>query len=179
MKFKYFAYGSNMLVSRILDRCPSAKVIGPAAAEGFDLTFTKPSKDGSGKASIVSASGTDVPGVIFEIDVAELNRLDRAEGAGFGYERYGDFKVRVADGTECEVTTYLATEARADLAPYDWYLALVVAGAKEHSFGQHYINTLKSVPYLIDSCPERPSRTQAMEALRAAGWAEYDKLLKA
>lgn len=168
-----------MLVSRILDRCPSAKVIGPAAAEGFDLTFTKPSKDGSGKASIVSASGTDVPGVVFEIDNAELESLDRAEGAGFGYERYSDFKVRVADGAECEVTTYMATESRAELAPYDWYLALVVAGAKEHSFDQNYINTLESVPYLLDSKQERPSRAQALEALRTAGWEEYHKLLEA
>ncbi len=75
MTFHYFAYGSNMLPSRLLDRCPSAKPIGVALAANVGLEFSKMSKDGSGKATLAPLVGSTVPGVIFTIDTAERAAL--------------------------------------------------------------------------------------------------------
>jgi gamma-glutamylcyclotransferase len=45
----YFAYGSNMSLSRLRERVPSAEAVGCFSLNGHDLRFHKLSKDGSGK----------------------------------------------------------------------------------------------------------------------------------
>jgi len=79
MTFLCFAYGSNMLPARLLGRCPSGKLVGTGVARAWSLAFSKASKDGSGKATLVTAPNSAVPGVIFEIDLAEREQLDRHE----------------------------------------------------------------------------------------------------
>lgn len=96
MTFLYFAYGSNMLPARLLGRCPSAKVVRTGVARAWSLAFSKASKDGSGKATLVIAPNSAVPGVIFEIDLAEREQLDRHEGAGSGYRREDTFAIEEA-----------------------------------------------------------------------------------
>lgn len=129
MTFLYFAYGSNMLSARLKARCPSAKVIGKATALGYALEFTKPGQDSSGKATLLNAAGHDTPGVLFEIAKSDLAELDRAEGAHRGYVRNDQFRIELAGQNAARVaTTYLASKTEAHLMPYDWYLALVIAG---------------------------------------------------
>lgn len=62
--FLYFAYGSNMLTSRLLARCRSAKTVGLATCLGHRLTFEKRSIDGSGKATMLGDLAHAVPGVL-------------------------------------------------------------------------------------------------------------------
>ena len=80
MTFLYFAYGSNMLPARLLGRCPSAKAVGLGVARAWSLEFSKASKDGSGKATLVAAPNSAIPGVIFEIDLAEREHLTSTRG---------------------------------------------------------------------------------------------------
>lgn len=84
MTFHCFAHGSNILPARLLDRCPSVKVVGTGVARAWNLAFSKASKDGSGKANLIVAPNSAVPGVSFEIGLAEREQLDRHEGAGSG-----------------------------------------------------------------------------------------------
>ena len=44
--FITFAYGSNMLTSRLRRRCPSAMPLGVATLIGYELRWHKKSKDG-------------------------------------------------------------------------------------------------------------------------------------
>lgn len=132
MGFYYFAYGSNMLTARLKARCPSAVAVGTAEVADFVVEFSKPSVDLSGKATLNNAAGGHYrsSGVLFEIAKAELERLDRAEGIGDGYDRHDSFGVRLKDGGEIvQARTYLAAATDSGLKPYDWYLALVIAGA--------------------------------------------------
>ncbi len=46
---KYFAYGSNMSISRLRERVPSAVRLGIFFLEGHRLCFHKASEDGSAK----------------------------------------------------------------------------------------------------------------------------------
>ena len=85
MTFYYFAYGSNMLTTRLKPRCPGAKRVGRADADGAVIEFSKPSIDGSGKATLRQAAGSRTAGVLFEIPIAELAQLDSHEGVGSGY----------------------------------------------------------------------------------------------
>ncbi|WP_292364411.1 gamma-glutamylcyclotransferase family protein [Mesorhizobium sp.] len=151
--FSYFGYGSNMLTARLQARCKSATPVCVAFAEGYRLSFSKPSFDGSGKGHLVRArKRIRQPGVLFEIDVKDRGELDDAEGIGKGYDRHDEFPVRRHDTKEIvNSTVYLATSPDPTCIPYDWYLALIVAGAREHRFDRRRMRQLlafNSKPHL-------------------------------
>ena len=136
MTLYYFAYGSNMLTTRLKSRCPGAILVGRADADDTVIEFSKPSTDESGKATLRQADGGRTAGVLFEIPSAELGQLDSHEGVGSGYERRDAFLIRPVDSEDIiQAATYLATSRDSALKPYDWYLALVIAGAHEHKLG--------------------------------------------
>lgn len=176
MTFMYFAYGSNMLTTRLRARCDSAKFHSKALVCGYKLEFTKKSRDGSGKATLTkSDSVACTPGVIFRISESQSAELDRFEGAGNGYDRVADFQIEAPDGPRT-ATTYLAT-AREDLLPYDWYLALVIAGAMEHGLGDSHIMHLRAQSCRSDPCDCRDGRKKAIKALHEAEHFDYRSLL--
>jgi len=179
MMFLYFAYGSNMLPARLADRCPSARVRGLGLARHYNVEFSKPSRDGSGKATIVRCEGAAVPGVIFEIDARERDALDLHEGAGTGYDRVDDFSVELIPNVEqiC-VTTYIATARNAELNPFDWYLAAVIAGAMHHHLNAKHLKQLSTSGHVIDLNVSRPTRLRALRAMRADGIEDYRLLLQ-
>jgi hypothetical protein len=165
---QYFAYGSNMLTLRLQDRCPSATVREVAWAEDLSVNFFKTSTDGSGKATITSAAGHRAFGVIFDLDEGHLSALDRFEGAGKGYDRIDDFSVRIKGSDQpIRTVSYLASPTSIDrsLQPYDWYLALVIAGAREHALPAEYITHLEATAFKADAEPSRRSRLQALALL--------------
>ena len=177
--FLYFAYGSNMLTERLHVRAPSARPLGGVAARGFTLSFSKRSVDGSAKATLVASSdaAAAVPGVLFEIARSDLPRLDAVEGTGKGYDRHDAFAVaRIADGGEATVTTYVAPPHARDerLQPYDWYLALTLAGAMQHGLPEAHIAALRRIVARPDPEPLRQMRQEALAVLRLAG---FDRLL--
>ena len=179
MTFDYFAYGSNMLIERLRNRCLNPKEIG--RADNRIIEFSKLSKkDGSGKATLRCQAGHRTPGVLFRIPIAERNKLDRYEGAGKGggYIRCDKFPVHRTDNNQIAyVVTYLATFPKPNLKPYDWYLALVIAGALKHGLDGSYQEMLRRVPYCPDTDCDRRERRDAMEVLDDAGFSDYQCLL--
>ena len=178
--FLYFAFGSNMLTERLRARCPSAVRVGIAEATNFVLEFSKRSKDESGKATLVAtdAQNSRSLGIVFEIDKAEQRALDKFEGQGRGYNADDSFAVRLLDdGTMVRTRTYLSAASRSDLRPYDWYLALIIAGAQEHALDREYVARLREVAYDVDSDKGRQTRRLAVAALALAGFPDYRTLL--
>lgn len=170
--FFYFAYGSNMLTERLQKRCPSATVVGVAAADNYCLCFSKRSRDGSGKAALVASPGEKVHGILFEISDTERDNLDKAEGYPNGYSRNDRFQVTCdSDGSLIDATTYLATETEPDLLPYDWYRALVLAGAIQHGLPDSHIEMLCKAEWKSDTNACRPSRLAALHVLERTGFA--------
>ena len=173
MPLTYFAFGSNMLTERLVRRCPSASPLGPAVLDDHALTFSKIGREGSGKATITERPGAKVFGVAFTLDPDELSLLDAFEGKGRGYDRIDDFTVRLlADGTPISACTYKAPPAFCDpaLLPFDWYHALVIAGARQHGLPADYIDALAAAPYRADPEPSRNATREAFEVLAAAGF---------
>lgn len=150
-----FAYGSNMLVKRITERCRSARPLGVAELPGHELRWHKRSHDGSGKCDVIESTvpGANVFGVLYEIPLDEKSALDTAEGLGHGYE---ERRLEVLHlGQRKVVLAYVATNVDPALKPYTWYRALVVAGAKEHSLPEAYIEGIQSVAAMEDADTER------------------------
>lgn len=169
-----------MLLQRLQaqDRCPSARVIGPASAHQFELCFAKRSaRDGSGKATLVPRDGLRAHGVLFAIDESERGRLNAAEGAGKHYDVVEGFQVQdLQDGSLKDATTYLAMETYFDsnLHPFDWYHALVLAGAKQNDLPIDYLQALNDRKTIADPAENRRTRVEALRVLRKAG---YESLL--
>ncbi len=164
--FLYFAYGSNMLNERLAARCPSASPVGIAFAPNHALEFTKTGKDLSGKATLFPQQGAHQYGVLFNINRNDLSALDKAEGASFGYKRIDAFPIICSpSGNEMFATTYMAIQTESDLKPFDWYLDLVIAGAKQHNLPKKQISSLQNTPYIVDTHTNRKGRLDALAAL--------------
>lgn len=158
------------------DRCPSAQYFANAWADHFTLDFSKVGEDGSGKATLVPSHGKRAHGVIFEIDTGEREPLDKAEP---GYRREDGFEVTVADTGACKtVVTYIALEEcrNPELKPFDWYLALVVAGAMERRFPAPVIADYRDTAIWVDEDKEQPLEMNAL--LQKAGFGSTWQVLK-
>lgn len=170
--FLYFAYGSNMLTERLNARCVSARFVGVAEVYGYGLVFNKTSVDGSGKATLVERDGVSEAGVygcLYDLDVQDRGALDACEGVG--YERLDLFPVRCG-ARDVSAVTYIAKPDAIDptLKPYDWYLALVVAGAKQNGLPPDYVTRLEAVAGDADPIADRQRRQEALQVLAAAGY---------
>lgn len=141
----YFAYGSNMLLARLSRRVPSARTLGAASLPGHVLRFHMRGHDGSGKcnAFFTGDEADVVHGVLFEIDEKQLPRLHAAEGPGYEFSR---LSVSTNQG-QVTTTIYRARNAWLDdaLAPFAWYHAFVVAGAKHNGLPSGYIDQLDNI----------------------------------
>jgi gamma-glutamylcyclotransferase (GGCT)/AIG2-like uncharacterized protein YtfP len=89
MQIKYFSYGSNMGVSQMKSRCPSATCAGRAILLGHKLTFAGSSKTwgGKGVANVVSKKGEVVYGRVWTLTPRCLYALDKYEGYPVAYQR--------------------------------------------------------------------------------------------
>jgi len=173
-----------MLTERIKERCESAKPIGAAYVTGYIVKFIKKSIDGSGKATLVKTNKESdvVYGVLFNISEKERQELDRAEGVGDGgYEVKEDLTVIHNDKPVHGVRTYIAPKekCRNNLLAYDWYLALVIAGARQHVLDETYIQKIvEGNKVKCDTKSDRKSKIKAMEILKDAGFEKVISELK-
>jgi gamma-glutamylcyclotransferase len=156
----YFAYGSNLCVSRLRARVFSASFEACGTVGGHELTWHKRSVDGSGKCSIARSRVSAVHGAVFQIPKGEKEILDQVEGLGQGYD-----EITVSVRTEeklIEAVTYVAAESHIDddLRPYSWYRDLVVAGAGTLGLPAEYVAVLRTVEALDDPDRERDRRNR-------------------
>ncbi len=162
----YLAYGSNLHPVRLARRLPSARLVGTAPLPGYRLAFHKRGMDGSAKCDLALSDepGSVAYGAVFAIARDEIGRLDQFEGLGAGY-----FKEQVTlrvDGVRLSAFVYFASDTHIDreLAPFDWYKGIVLAGVRRHRFPRGYFEQIKAVPYRVD--PDETRRAE-MTALLA------------
>jgi len=147
----YFSYGSNMAEERIRERVKSATLFSSGIIEQHTLRFHKSSKDGSAKcdAFFTGEAKDSLPGVLFVIDAAEKEKLDRAEGKGLGYE-VKTVSVVLPTGERKSAFTYYATNIDEHLKPYTWYVNHVLKGAETAELPVAHIDFIRSVEAIRD-----------------------------
>jgi gamma-glutamylcyclotransferase len=108
----YFAYGSNLDLAQMRERCPSARKEARAVLHGYAIAFGGWSaRWGGAVASIVPVRGSRVEGLLYRIDRADLHRLDQFEGCPFAYERLTKL---VTDERERELAAHVYLQTAAD-----------------------------------------------------------------
>jgi AIG2-like family len=149
-----------MLTARLQARVPSARPLGHGRLVGHRLVFHKRGTDNSAKADALHTCrpADVVQGVLFDIEADERTLLDRAEGLGHGYVHR---EVRVLTvGGEAEAFTYEVQPAyyAPELRPFSWYLAYVLAGAREHGLPVDYVEGIAAETTTEDPDVERDRR---------------------
>ena len=159
----YFAYGSNMSSARLRARVTSLRVISVATLPGHALRFHKTGQDGSAKCDAFATGNADdvVIGVLFELDNAHKAVLDCYEGLGAGYDDKR-VVVRTPDGELHAAVTYAATQIDTALTPYDWYVAHVLRGAREHGLPAEYLARIAAVTTRADADRARHGREMSV-----------------
>lgn len=162
---KYFAYGSNMLNKRLIERVPSALVRATGYIDGYTIRYNKRSKDGSGKCNLVKTEDKNdrVYGVVYDFLDEDKPALDKCEGLGRGYNA---IMVKVmADSEEMRAYTYVADDSAVDdsLKPYSWYKDLVIEGARRLSLSPEYVSQLGA--FEADSDPDEEREKQNRKLL--------------
>ena len=96
-----------------------------------------------------------------EIDAAEKQYLDDAEGLGSGYEEKS-ITLKDCTGQTYEASTYFASQQHKDAAlrPYSWYIHFVIEGAKQHGLPADYVSFLERVESSEDQNRGRDARSR-------------------
>lgn len=143
----YFAYGSNMSASVLLDRVDGQHA-GRAVLRDHRLAFTLPSRRWGGRAAdIVPAAGAEVWGRLWVVDEDGLAVLDRYEAA---YRRVGVRVERIDGGGRpgevLDAVTYVVRDERRapdDGTPDAEYRRHLVTGAEECGLPESYLRSLR------------------------------------
>ena len=141
---EYFAYGSNMAADAMEEACPGHRVIGVALLDDHALMFNRRSvRTHTGVADVVPRPGSQVWGVLFEIDDDCLTAIDRKEGEGWAYVRE-PVTVRVPEtGSEHRAITYVVREKEpAEVTPSPEYLERLLDAARERGLPPDYVEAL-------------------------------------
>lgn len=130
MRNLYLAYGSNLNLEQMVQRCPTARVIGAATLTNRRLLFR--GGHASAVATIEPAKGRSVPALVWEITPADEAALDRYEGWPYLYSKKR-LKIRM-DGKTEEVMVYVMNPGRPLGTPGCYYYSLILEGYRAAGF---------------------------------------------
>ena len=120
----YFAYGSNLDLEQMAQRCPDAEIVGPVRLENYELRFR-----GNGFATVTPKKGGVVYGLVWKITPNCEQSLDRYEGYPRHYTKE-TVTVKDAAGAEISVMVYIMAEpyCRQPALPSPYYYRVIQRG---------------------------------------------------
>lgn len=117
----YIAYGSNLNLSQMAYRCPSAKIYGTGILNNWELLY-KGHKNNS-HATIGRKKGKKVPVLVWEITPSDEHQLDIYEGFPTYY--YKQNIMVTIGGQKKKAMVYIMNPISSSLCISEIYLALV------------------------------------------------------
>lgn len=130
----YFAYGSNMNPTRLLDRIGKYHTGCVASLAGYGFLYNKISTDGTSKANLEKAAGKTVWGVCYEIDEEDLGKLDKCE------KDYSRHNIEIKRSEACSrAITYISESVANNLLPSSEYREHIIKGAEYWQLDKNYM----------------------------------------
>lgn len=137
----YIAYGSNLNIRQMKQRCPSARVIGTSEIPDYELLF-KGSQSGA-YLTIEPKEGGTVPVGVWEVTEADETALDRYEGyPAFYYKTEMVLPItgiRSGKVRKRKVFVYIMHEERKIGIPSLHYVSTCLQGYTDFGFDEHYL----------------------------------------
>lgn len=141
MKRYYLAYGSNLNVRQMKERCPFAKIVGVTEIKNYRLMY-KGSKTGS-YLTIEKAKGYTVPVAVWETTDYDERRLDIYEGYPAFYYKT-EMPIRFVDGKNknrrARGYVYIMHENRRLGSPSEYYMNVCEEGYKYFGFDKEILD---------------------------------------
>lgn len=135
MPHAYFAYGSNLSVAQMAQRCPDATDPKPATLADHDWLINE-----RGVATVEPADGAEVHGVLWQVSDHDLATLDSAEGVPVRYRR-DRLTVQTDDGP---APAWVYIDHRVEPGPpRPGYLERIIDGALHHGLPHRWIEFLR------------------------------------
>ena len=125
----YIAYGSNINLEQMANRCPNSKIVSKEMLKGYELEFR-------GVATIVPNDKSEVPILIWEIDGRDEHSLDRYEGFPNLY-RKELFEIEV-NGEKKECMAYLMNKGQIS-PPTSYYYNVINQGYEANGMDTSYL----------------------------------------
>ncbi|GBE64749.1 replication protein [Mycobacterium sp. MFM001] len=168
----YFAYGSNLCVQQMAQRCPDAVDPRPAVLGDHDWLINQ-----RGVATVEPFAGTRVHGVVWQLSDHDLATLDSAEGVPRRYRR-DRLTVHTDDGPS---DAWVYIDHRVDPGvPRPGYLERIIGGAIHHRLPHRWIDFLRRWDpahwHRPASKPTSPAPQSLSELLRDGGVTEVSRL---
>jgi gamma-glutamylcyclotransferase (GGCT)/AIG2-like uncharacterized protein YtfP len=132
---KYFAYGSNMDMSRLSTRGVNPITRNKGTLKNWKLKFNKKASAGDWSfANIEPSEGDTVEGLVFTIKESDLKLLDKFEGAPRHYRR--EILIVETYTEEIKCITYVAQPEHImeGLLPLEEYMDFLIKGSVLLSF---------------------------------------------
>ena len=126
----YIAYGSNLNLPQMAERCPTAKVLGASSMKDWQLLFRGP--HGGAVATVEPCKGSSVPVLVWEITSADEAALDRYEGWPYLY-RKETVKIKL-NGKTVNAMVYIMNEGKPLGQPSSYYYSVIYEGYKAAGF---------------------------------------------
>ncbi|XP_015805033.2 gamma-glutamylcyclotransferase [Nothobranchius furzeri] len=146
--FLYFAYGSNLLKERLHLKNPSATVNCVARLKDYKLVFGNYKGLASdrwhgGVATIEHSPGDEVWGVVWRLNITDLESLDSQENVTLGAYSPVELSVKTRS-QEINCRTYIMN-SYVYAPPSPQYLQVIVMGAEQNGLPKDYQDKLRSI----------------------------------
>lgn len=147
----YIAYGSNLNLPQMAQRCPTAKVVGTSEIKDYALLFR--GLGGNAVATIEPKEGSKVPVMLWEITPKDELSLDRYEGYPSFYEK--EIMDLELDGHSVSAMVYVMTPGHRLGYPSDFYYKTIADGYKTAGFDTAVLEqAVDDTEQLMSSEPE-------------------------
>jgi len=130
MRRIYLAYGSNMNLVQMAKRCPTAKLIGPAVLKGWKLLFR--GSEYSAVATIEPGQESEVPAILWELELEDETALDKYEGYPYYYRK--ETVEALHKGKPVKAFAYIMNPGRGLGRPNSKYLNIIKQGYESAGF---------------------------------------------
>lgn len=132
----YIAYGSNLNLSQMKHRCPTARVIGTSELKDYELVFR--GSRHNAVATVEPCKGSTVPVLLWSIKPDDEKALDRYEGYPSFYDKAG---VDIAIGDhKTTAVIYIMTAGHRLGNPSENYLKTIEEGYIDAGFDTNILH---------------------------------------
>ena len=132
----YVAYGSNINVSQMEHRCPTAEIVGTGWIDNHYLAFG--GRTERAVATVKPRKGSKVPVLVWTVDESDELSLDRYEGFPHFY-RKEMIPVRMDDGRNLDCMVYLLNP-RIRGIPSEFYVDIIREGYQDVGLDEAYLD---------------------------------------
>jgi len=126
----YIAYGSNLNIKQMQQRCPGVKIHSKSELKDYKLVYRYSSS--GAYATIIRSAGSYVPVVLYKISEKHEHILDQYEGCPVYYEKKEIF-VKLGNNQVVEGITYIMPDSAELGKPKTEYLEKIKEGYKYHN----------------------------------------------